>query len=300
MTLPQIVLLFVAAILGGTLNSVAGGGTFITLPSLIFTGVLPINANATSTVALWPGSIASVGAYYHELMKQKLAQTLILSGASLVGGILGAFLLLSTSQSTFVLLLPYLLLLATVLFAISGPITARLRHRSTALKPIPEPVPEEKIAATSNATPLPPLNQEGLPVQARPVEQSTPLISRETSWPVLVGITFLQLIISIYGGYFGGGIGILMLATLGLMGMENIHEMNAVKTLLTTCINGVAVIIFIAKGVVEWPQAILMVIGAIIGGFGGAYFARKLNPLWVRWFVIFVGVSMTIYFFVYR
>lgn len=300
MTLPQIVLLFIAAILGGTLNSVAGGGTFITLPSLIFTGVLPINANATSTVALWPGSIASVGAYYQELMKQKVAQTLILSGASLVGGILGAFLLLSTSQSTFVLLLPYLLLLATVLFAISGPITTRLRHRSTALKPIPEPVAEEKIAATSNATPLPPLHQEDQPVETRPVEGSMDLISKETSWPVLIGITFLQLIISIYGGYFGGGIGILMLATLGLMGMENIHEMNAIKTLLTTCINGVAVIIFIAKGVVEWPQAILMVIGAIIGGFGGAYFARKLNPLWVRWFVIAVGVSMTIYFFVRR
>ncbi len=300
MTLPQIVLLFVAAILGGTLNSVAGGGTFITLPSLIFTGVLPINANATSTVALWPGSIASVGAYYHELMKQKLMQTLILSGASLVGGILGAFLLLSTSQSTFVLLLPYLLLLATVLFAVSGPVTARLRHRSTALKPVAEPVAEEKIATTSNATPLPPLQQADQPLETRPVEQSMDLISRQTSWPVLIGITFLQLIISIYGGYFGGGIGILMLATLGLMGMENIHEMNAVKTLLTTCINGVAVIIFIAKGVVEWPQAILMVIGAIIGGFGGAYFARKLNPLWVRWFVIAVGVSMTIYFFVYR
>lgn len=300
MTLPQIVLLFIAAILGGTLNSVAGGGTFITLPSLIFTGVLPINANATSTVALWPGSIASVGAYYHELMKQKLTQTLILSGASLVGGILGAFLLLSTSQSTFVLLLPYLLLLATVLFAISGPITARLRHHSTALKPVAEPVAEEKIVATSNATPLPPLQQEDQPVETRPVERSMDLINRQTPWPALIGITFLQLIISIYGGYFGGGIGILMLATLGLMGMENIHEMNAIKTLLTTCINGVAVIIFVTKGVVEWPQAILMVIGAIIGGFGGAYFARKLNPLWVRWFVIAVGVSMTIYFFVHR
>ena len=296
MTLPQIALLFVTAIMGGTLNSVAGGGTFITLPSLIFTGVLPINANATSTVALWPGSIASVGAYYKELRKQKLTQTLILSGASLVGGILGAFLLLSTSQSTFVRLLPYLLLIATVLFAVSGPVTARLHHRKTAQ--IQMPVSDEAIAASSNATPLPPQSEVDQSIQASQSEQGMSF-TKHTSWPVLVGITFLQLIIAIYGGYFGGGIGILMLATLGLMGMENIHEMNAMKTLLTTCINGVAVIIFIAKGVVEWPQAILMVVGAIIGGFGGAYFARKLNPLWVRWFVIAVGVSMTIYFFIF-
>src|SRR5436305_3005057 len=135
MTFLQASILFVAAILGGTLNSVAGGGTFITLPALIFTGVLPINANATSTVALWPGSIASVAAYYKELMLQKRTQVLLLSITSLVGGVLGAFLLLSTSQSTFVLLLPYLLLIATVLFAISGPITTRLHQRKSRKKP---------------------------------------------------------------------------------------------------------------------------------------------------------------------
>ena len=105
------------------------------------------------------------------------------------------------------------------------------------------------------------------------------------------------MIIAIYGGYFGGGIGILMLATLGLMGMENIHEMNAMKTLLTTFINGVAVIIFIIRGIVVWPQAIVMVIGAIIGGYTGAYFARKIDQRLIRGFVILVGVSMTIYFF---
>jgi uncharacterized membrane protein YfcA len=253
MTFLQGLVLFVAAILGGTLNSVAGGGTFITLPSLLFTGVLPITANATSTVALWPGSIASVWAYREELVKQRRSIVLLLSGTSLIGGVLGAELLLSTSQSTFVKLLPYLLLVATVLFALSGPITTRLR--SKALK------------------------------------------GGRQSWLTLVGIAILQLIISIYGGYFGGGIGILMLATLGLMGMENIHEMNAMKTLLTTFINGVAVIIFVIRGVVVWPQAILMVVGAIIGGYAGAYFARKIDQRWVRGFVIVVGVSMTIYFF---
>ena len=253
MTLLLGFILFIAAILGGTLNSVAGGGTFITLPSLLFTGVLPITANATSTVALWPGSIASVWAYREELVKQRRSIVLLLSGTSLIGGVLGAELLLSTSQSTFVKLLPYLLLVATVLFALSGPITTRIH--SKALK------------------------------------------GGRQSWLTLVGIAILQLIIAIYGGYFGGGIGILMLATLGLMGMENIHEMNAMKTLLTTFINGVAVIIFVIRGVVVWPQALLMVVGAIIGGYAGAYFARKIDQRWVRGFVIVVGVSMTIYFF---
>ena len=122
-------------------------------------------------------------------------------------------------------------------------------------------------------------------------------IEKRTSWLVLVGIAFLQLVIAIYGGYFGGGIGILMLASLGLMGMENIHEMNAMKTLLAATINGVAVIIFVMRGVVVWPQVIVMVVGAIIGGYAGAYFARKIDQRWVRGFVIVVGVSMTIYFF---
>jgi uncharacterized membrane protein YfcA len=260
MTFPQIILLFVAAILGGTLNAVAGGGTFITLPTLIFTGVLPINANATSTIALWPGSVASMSAYRKELMTQNRTVVIVLAVTSLIGGILGAELLLSTSQSTFLTLLPYLLLLATVLFAVSGPITAQMRKR-----------------------------------QKETAEAKTQRI-----WIRLGVIAILQFIIAIYGGYFGGGIGILMLATLGLMGMENIHEMNAVKTLLTTFINGVAVIIFIVRGVVEWPQAIVMIVGAIIGGYGAAYFARKIDQRIVRAFVILVGVSMTIYFFVYR
>jgi uncharacterized protein len=254
MTFLQVFILFIAAILGGTLNSVAGGGSFITLPALIFTGVLPINANATSTVALWPGSLASVGAYRQELAKQKRSLVILLSVTSLIGGILGAELLLNTSQSTFVKLLPYLLLLATVLFALSGPVTARLRERSTR--------------------------------------------GSSFSWPTMVGISLLQLVIAIYGGYFGGGIGILMLATLGLMGSENIHEMNAMKTLLTTFINGVALVLFIIKGIVAWHEAIVMIIGATIGGYGGAYFARRLDPRVVRWFVIAVGVVMTIYFFV--
>ena len=256
MSLPQLAILFVAAILGGTLNSVAGGGTFFTVPALIVIGVLPITANATSTVALWPGSLASTGAYRRELVQQKRGVLYLLVGTSLIGGILGALLLVNTSQSTFLLLLPYLLLMATLLFTLSPYITARLRVGS--------------------------------------IEKAS------LSWPTIIGVSVAQLIIAIYGGYFGGGIGILMLATLAMMGMQNIHMMNAVKTLLTVCINGVAIILFILKGIVDWPLAILMIVGAVIGGYGGAYFARKIDQKWVRLFVTVVGISMTIYFFVRR
>lgn len=261
MTFPQAIALFIAAVLGGALNSVAGGGSFITLPTLIFTGVSAKIANATSTVALWPGSVASVSAYRKELMKQNRTLLLVLGITSLVGGLLGALLLLGTSQNTFVQLLPYLLLLATVLFAVSGPITTRLRARAA---------------------------------------ERSPKQTSQISWRVLTLIAILQLIIATYGGYFGGGIGILMLATLGLMGMENIHEMNAVKTVLQTVINGVAVVAFIIAGAVVWGQAIVMIVGSIVGGFTMASFARRLDPRVVRGFVILVGISMTIYFFVYK
>jgi uncharacterized protein len=261
MTFLQALALFIAAMLGGALNSVAGGGSFITLPTLIFTGVPSKIANATSTVALWPGSVASVGAYRKELVKQNRVLLLVLGITSLVGGLLGALLLLGTSQNTFVQLLPYLLLLATVLFAVSGPITTRLRARAA----------------------------------ARSSKQTN-----QVSWRSLTIIALFQLVIATYGGYFGGGIGILMLATLGLMGMENINEMNAVKTVLQSAINGVAVIAFIIAGAVVWLQAIVMIAGAIVGGFATASFARRLDPRIVRGFVIVVGISMTIYFFLHK
>jgi uncharacterized protein len=254
------VLLFIAAMLGGTLNSVAGGGSFITVPSLIFAGVLPVQANTTSTVALWPGSVASITAYRRELAKLSRVVILTLGITSLIGGILGALLLLSTSQSTFLYLLPYLMLVATLLFAFSPRITALLRKRSELTQAI-----EEKAAIFS--------------------------------WRTLAAISVIQLIVAIYGGYFGGGIGIMILASLGIMGMENIHEMNGMKTVLQASINGVAVITFIVARAVVWLPALVMIAGAIAGGYGGAYFARKLDARVIRVFVILVGTSMTIYFF---
>lgn len=253
MTVVQAIALFVAAILGGTLNAVAGGGSFITFPTLIFTGVPPIQANATSTTALWPGSVASVGAYRSVLTTQR-RQLVLLGIVSIAGGAIGAVLLLHTSQTLFLRLVPFLLLLATLLFAFGGTLTAGLRKR---------------LGKTS-----------------------TP------AWVATAGLAVLQFIIAAYGGFFGGGIGILMLALYSVVGMENIHAMNGLKVLMASCINGVAVITFVVAGAIFWPEALVMVAGAILGGYGGASVARRLDPTLVRRFVIAVGVIMTIYFFV--
>ncbi len=254
MTFPHILILFISAIIGGTLNSVAGGGSFFTFPALIFVGVPAIAANASSTVALLPGTAASIGAYRREIVQLQRGFLILMVGTSLVGGIIGAILLLLTPASTFQILIPYLLLMATLLFALSGPITARLRVRNVG-----------KMHLTAR---------------------------------VLIIVALAQLVIATYGGYFGGGIGILMLATLAMMGMENIHIMNGLKVILTACINGVAAIIFIIHQVVYWPETLLMIVGAIIGGYGGAYFARKIDPKLVRGFVIVIGLAMSAYFFI--
>ena len=254
-SLTQQILLFFAAMLAGALNSVAGGGSFFTVPMLIFTGMPPVQANTTSTVALWPGSVASIGAYRRELLQGRRGLMFLLIGTSLIGSILGAILLLHTPQQIFVRLLPYLLLIATLLFGLSGSITKRLYTLNIA--------EAEHLSLLS-----------------------------------VISVCIMQFIIAIYGGYFGGGIGILMLATLALMGMENMHHMNALKALLATCINAVASVTFIIAHAVIWPQALLMIVGAVIGGYGGAYFARKINQKWIRYFVIVVGLVMTIYFFI--
>jgi uncharacterized membrane protein YfcA len=256
----QGIALFIAALLAGALNSVAGGGSFISFPTLILTGVPPIQANATNTVALWPGSLASVAAYRRELRSAR--HVALLSVMSVVGGVLGAYLLLHTPAATFSHLIPYLLLLATGLFAFSPAITRRLRGR--AVHPnhsAPAPGPSRRTVG---------------------------------------GIALLQFVTAVYGGFFGGGIGIIMLATLALIGMEDIHAMNGLKTVLATLINGVATLTFIIDRAVVWPQALVMLVGAVVGGYAGAAIARRLDPLLVRRFVIVVGVVMTIYFFVRR
>lgn len=253
MTIAEASILFGAAVIGGTLNAVAGGGSFVTFPALVFTGVPPITSNATSTVALWPGSIASTAAYRNEFNAERrlLAQ---LGTSSLIGGVVGAILLLKTPQATFDRLVPLLLLLATVLFTFGGSLTKRLRGHFA---------DDAESSARSTA-----------------------------------GIVALQFVVGIYGGYFGGGLGIIILAILAILGMTSLHRMNALKTLLQACVNGVAVLTFVVASAVSWPQALVMIAGAIVGGYGAAHYARRVEQRIIRSCVTVVGFAMTIYFFV--
>ncbi len=245
--------LFAAAFGAGALNSVAGGGQFLTFPMLIFAGVPVVNANATSSVAVWPGTVASTIGYRRELAEQgRLLWTL--SAASVVGGILGAVVLLRTPQATFAALIPWLLLLATLLLIFGGSLVVKLRQRLGG--------------------------------------------GTELTRGGIIGLAIMQVLLGIYGGYFGGGMGFVMLAAMAFIGLTNLHVMNGLKTALASCINGVAVATFVLAGAVAWPEAIVMLIGAIIGGYGGAHYARQLDPNLVRRFTITVACAMTGYFFV--
>jgi uncharacterized membrane protein YfcA len=271
MDILQIILLFAAAAIAGALNSVAGGGSFISFPMLVATGIPSIQANATNTVALWPGSAASVGAYRDELNTQR--RVLVpLCTISVIGGLLGAIVLLNTPAATFDKLIPFLLAFATLVFAFSGRISRWIRERSGGKQDQQNGQAEQEISLEL---------KDGGP-----------------SLFTLVGVCLLQLIVATYGGFFGAGIGIMMLAVLSLMGMENIHKMNALKTLLATFINGVATLSFILAGKVYWPQALLMIVGSILGGYYGAYYAKKVDPVLVRRFVIVVGCVLTVFFFI--
>ena len=244
------ILLLVAGILGGALNAVAGGGSFIAFPALLFTGVPPIPANATNTVALWSGVTASGGAFREQLdcPRRVLIPLLV---ASFAGGIGGALLLLRTPAHTFLQLLPWLMLGATLLFAFG-----------------------RKLARRDSSS-----------------------IGRDASPRAIAGATVFELAVAVYGGYFGGGVGVVNLAMFAALGMTDIHEMNALKSVMGSAINGVAVIIFILKGAVYWPQAIVMIVGALLGGYFGAKYSLRLPPGWIRAFVIGVGLFMSAYFF---
>lgn len=238
------ILLFVVGAAGGALNSVAGGGSFLAFPTMLFAGVPPVAANATTAVALWPAGLSSLAAYREHLRQDRLTMT-VLAIASAVGGGVGARLLLVTSDETFARLVPFLLLLASLVFTF-GPRLSKGRTRH---------VP--------------------LPVGA-----------------------FVQLVIASYGGYFGGGMGILMLATLTLMGMDHMHRMNALKVVLGLLINGVALVLFLASGKVVLGVALPTTLGAVVGGWFGADIARKIDPKKVRVAVLVFAWCLTLWFFV--
>jgi uncharacterized membrane protein YfcA len=254
-------LLTIAAVsaVGGAINAIAGGGTLLTFPALLGLGIPAISANATSTVALWPGSAASLYGYRHQVAgAEAWARRLVLP--STVGGLVGAVLLLAPSEERFRALVPWLVLGATVLFAINGPLMRWLQQRTA--------------ATPQSATDHPQL-------------------------PSTAGMV-LQFLVGAYGGYFGAGAGIMMLASFRYMGLTNIHQMNGLKNINGLTFNLVAALTFALKGLVLWPIALVMALGSMAGGYLMAGLAQRVPQAWVRGAVTVIGVGSAAWLFVAR
>jgi len=242
-------ILFVAALAAGLVNSVAGGGQLLAFPAMVFTGVPSVVANASSTVALFPGMFAASFAYrrhFKHLEGIPLKKALL---ASVAGGFVGALLLLLTSQTTFDVVIPWLLLFASVLFIFGRSLSMMFKRKV----------------------------HIGVP-----------------------GLMTLQFCCAIYGGYFGGGLGIVLLGVWTLLGHTDIHALNAYKTLLAGALNGTAVVLFIVTGTVAWHGTLIMLVGSVLGGYVGAHTARRMNPDHVRKVISIISVAVTIAFFARR
>jgi len=240
-----ILALFAAAFLGGALNALAGGGTLVTFPALLFVGLNPIDANASSVVALFPGTFAAVWAYRRGIFAIAEFNVPASLALSLVGGLIGAFLLLFTPASIFAGLVPFLILFATIVFAIG------------------------------NFAPL------GVIERLRFGQR---------------GALFALFVIAIYGGYFGGGIGFLMLAAFTLFGMRDINAMNGLKLALVGVMTVASIVVFIVAGVVRWPQTLPMLAGALAGSYIAARWSLRVDQRLIKGFIVVLGAAMTIYF----
>ena len=236
-----------AAFAAGAINSIAGGGTLITFPFLIWLGLDPKIANATSTVALWPGLFGGLFGYRKELENSSTI-LLRLGLTSVIGGAIGAWLLIWTPSPTFARLVPFLILFATILFMAQGTITRRLRLQAVVDQP---------------------------------------------QWSWWIGAIVFQFFSSIYGGYFGAGNGILMLAAMGLLGLHDLNRANGIKNFLGICINSIAVQSFAFSGLVVWPVAAVMVGAALLGGYVGAHLAVRVGQVVVRRAIITIGFVIT-------
>ena len=245
-------LAFSAAVVAGAINAVAGGGTLVSFPTLVWLGVPSVIANATNAVALLPGSLASYWGYRREVRGiDRRAYALVVP--SLIGGIVGAILLYRTPTDVFDRLVPFLILFATILFMAQEPIQRKFNLTPSHLR--------------ADASPH----------------------AHWLSW-----VMFFQFLVGVYGGYFGAGIGILMLAALSLMGHSDIHQMNGLKNLLAVCINGIAAVYFVFTNLVSWSDAFVMGAGAVVGGLGGAGVARMLGRTAVRRIVVAIGFAMAL------
>jgi uncharacterized protein len=248
--------LVVAAFLAGVLNAVAGGGSFLLFPAMLGTGMQPIQANATNTVALWPGQLTSIAAYLEDIRKN-LRLAIPMGVAGLLGGAVGAIVLLHTPQTTFLHLVPWLLLVAATIFALSGPVSRWLgrwqAHKGSA--------------------------------QAQ----------KPSSGGALLFV--LTAIVCFYIGYFGAGAGFLIITLLSLFGFTDLNEINALKVVSTTLANGVAFLLFVVSGQVEWRYCLAAMFTCAIGGYSSARLARRVPQPVLRGTVIVIGFGMAAWFF---
>lgn len=246
MDLFHFLLLLGAGVLGGATNAIAGGGTFFTFPALLAAGVPPVSANATNSFAIWPGNAIAMFSYREELGKHRASLPWLLS-AGLLGGGLGGWLLVQSSDRGFMSLVPVLMLVATTAFAFKtrmlGLIRGFLAH------------------------------------------------SHHTHHILTVVLTFL---IGLYGGYFNAGLGIMLLAALSLGGIEDHHELNGMKNLVSVAVSSFSVIVLVISGAISWPHAWVTLLGAIAGGYWGGYYARRIPKIWLERIVIGMGSLLTI------
>jgi hypothetical protein len=250
--------LVIAAFLAGVLNAVAGGGSFLSFPALLGTGIQPVQANATNTVALWPGQVTSIAAYREDIRKnRRLAIPMGIAG--LLGGTAGALVLLHTPQTTFMHLVPWLLLVAATFFALSRPVSRWL----------------DQLKAARHQHPR-------------------SYVARSPRRSLVFGVTIL---VCFYIGYFGAGAGFLIITMLSLFGFEDLNEINALKVVSTTAANGIAFLIFVIGNQVAWRYCLVAMATCAIGGYTSARFARMVPQSVLRGIVIAIGFGMAGWYF---
>lgn len=240
------IFLAAAAFLAGFVNSIAGGGTFLTFPALVYTGVPIVAANATSAVAVLPGYLGGTIGFWKDLGVLDRKRLIRIVGLTALGGLGGALLLLTSSNRAFTAVVPFLLMISTLLFAFGGTIERRARTSRLGIK------------------------REG---------------------------AFGTILVSVYGGYFNGGLGIVLLALFSMWGMRDINIMNGLKNGLSFIISFVSMITFAGAGIVSWPQALVMMVTSTAGGYVGARFGRMLPHRVVHVAIVLTGASMSIFFF---
>lgn len=254
LSVAQLAITCALAVLAGMANSIAGGGMLLVFPALVGLGVPPVTANATSTVALWPGAITSMWGYRDELAGAR-AWAMRFAVPNVVGGLVGALLLLATPEQRFKALVPWLVLVATVIFAAQKPLVRWLAKEGGLIRHAVIVAPDGALV------------------------------------PPSTGFLLVQFAIAVYGGYFGAGAGIVMLGILGFMGLSNIHQMNGLKNWAALCFNGVAIATFAVGGVVDWTLVLVLGLSAAVGGYAASRLAQRVPQAAVRTLITIMGVG---------